>query len=102
MERVRHIADALHPALPGDYAARLDVLRAMAPRLTHGFQAIAITEYVARHGLDDFDASMEALADLTRFGSAEFALRPFLAAASARALEDIGRASCRESVCTYV
>lgn len=91
MERVRHIADALHPALPGDYAARLDVLRAMAPRLTHGFQAIAITEYVARHGSQDFDASMDALADLTRFGSAEFAIRPFLAADTGRALAAMTR-----------
>ncbi|HET6525559.1 DNA alkylation repair protein [Sphingopyxis sp.] len=91
MERVRHIADALHPALPGDYGGRLDILRAMAPRLTHGFQAIAITEYVARHGLVDFDASMEALADLTRFGSAEFAIRPFLAADTPRALTAMTR-----------
>lgn len=91
MERVRHIADALHPALPGAYADRLDVLRAMAPRLTHGFQAIAISEYVARHGLADFDASMDALADLTRFGSAEFAIRPFLMADSARALATMTR-----------
>lgn len=87
MERVRHIADALHGALPDDYGATLDTLRAMAPRLTHGFQAIAITEVVARQGLDDFDRSMAALADLTRFGSAEFAIRPFLAADTARALE---------------
>lgn len=86
MERVRHIADALHGALPDDYPATLDVLRAMAPRLTHGFQAIAITEIVARHGLGDFDRSMAALADLTRFGSAEFAIRPFLAADTERAL----------------
>ncbi|MGH6696005.1 DNA alkylation repair protein [Sphingopyxis sp.] len=86
MERVRHIADALHAALPGDYAAALDVVRAMAPRLTHGFQAMAVTEYVARYGLDDFDRSMDALADLTRFGSAEFAIRPFLAADTSRAL----------------
>src|SRR3546814_18424939 len=71
MERVRHIADALHPALPGDYAARLDVLRAMAPRLTHGFQAIANTAYVARQGLAQFDASMEALAVLPRSRSAD-------------------------------
>lgn len=91
MERVRHIADALHPALPGDYADRLDVLRAMAPRLTHGFQAIAVTEYVARHGLGHFDASMKALADLTRFGSAEFAIRPFLATDTPRALAAMTR-----------
>lgn len=91
MERVRHIADALHAALPGDYAAALDVVRAMAPRLTHGFQAMAVTEYVARYGLDDFDRSMDALADLTRFGSAEFAIRPFLATDTPRALATMMR-----------
>lgn len=79
MERVRHIADALHLALPVAYPGALDILRAMAPRLTHAFQAMAITEYVPRHGLSDVDRSLAALADLTRFGSAEFAIRPFLA-----------------------
>ncbi|KGB53260.1 DNA-3-methylpurine glycosylase [Sphingopyxis sp. LC81] len=96
MERVRHIADALHAALPGDYAAALDVVRAMAPRLTHAFQAMAVTEYVARYGLDDFDPSMDALADLTRFGSAEFAIRPFLAADTRRALTVMARWASNE------
>ncbi|WP_249340329.1 DNA alkylation repair protein [Sphingopyxis sp. 2PD] len=86
MERVRHIADALRPALPTDYEAALGVIGAMAPRLTHGFQAVAVTEYVARYGLDDFDRSMDALAALTRFGTAEFAIRPFLALDADRAL----------------
>lgn len=86
MERVRHIADALHAALPAEYPAALDILRAMAPQLTHGFQAVAVTEYVARYGMSDFDRSMDALADLTRFGTAEFAIRPFLAQAPDRAL----------------
>ena len=86
MERVRHIADALHGALPADYSAALHIVRAIAPRLTHSFQAIAVTEYVARHGLCDFDASMAALAELTRFGSAEFAIRPFLAVDTPRGL----------------
>ena len=79
MERARHIADALRHAMPGDYAGSVAILRAMAPRLTHGFQAVAITEFVARHGLDHVDLSLATLADLTRFGSAEFAIRPFLA-----------------------
>jgi 3-methyladenine DNA glycosylase AlkC len=79
MERVRHIADALIIALPADYPAAVAIVRAMAPRLKHGFQAMAVTEYVARAGLDHFDLSMAALADLTRFGTAEFAIRPFLA-----------------------
>ncbi len=86
MARVRHIADALRPALPADYDAALDVITVMAPQLTHGFQAVAVTEYVARYGLDDFDRSMDALAALTRFGTAEFAIRPFLALDADRAL----------------
>lgn len=91
MERVRHIAGALHGALPDSYPDALTIICAMAPRLTHGFQAMAVTEYVARYGLDDFDRSMEALADLTRFGSAEFAIRPFLAADTPRALATMTR-----------
>lgn len=91
MERVRHIAGALHPALPADYAAALEVIAAMVPRLTHGFQAVAVTEYVARYGLDDFDRSMNALAKLTRFGTAEFAIRPFLAEDADRTLAVMAR-----------
>lgn len=86
MERVRHIADALYVALPARYVDALEIIRAMTPQLTHGFQAVAITEFVARYGLSDFDRSMDALADLTRFGSAEFAIRPFLAQDTGRAL----------------
>ncbi|EZP71640.1 DNA alkylation repair enzyme [Sphingomonas paucimobilis] len=79
MERVRRIADALHAALPARYVDALEIIRAMAPQLTHGLQAVAVTEFLARYGLGDFDKFMNALADLTRFGSAEFAIRPFLA-----------------------
>lgn len=96
MERVRHIAAALHAALPADYPAALAIIRHMAPRLTHAFQAVAVTEYVARYGLDAFDQSMDALADLTRFGSAEFAIRPFIARDTGRALATMARWASNE------
>ena len=51
MERVRHIADALHAALLGRYVDALEIIRAMAPQLTHGFQTVAVTKFVARYGL---------------------------------------------------
>jgi 3-methyladenine DNA glycosylase AlkC len=86
MERVRRIADALNVALPSRYGDALEIICAMAPQLTHGFQAVAVTEFVARYGLGDFNRSMDALADLTRFGSAEFAVRPFLAQDTERTL----------------
>lgn len=97
MERTRYIADALKAALPASYADALKIIRAMAPRLTHGFQVIAVTEFVARYGLGDFDESMEALADLTRFGSAEFAIRPFLALDAERTLAVMARWSGSEN-----
>lgn len=91
MDRVRHIADALNAALPNRYEDALEIVGAMAPQLTHGFQAIAVTEFVARYGLDDIDRSLDALADLTRFGSAEFAVRPFLVQDTERTLTMMAR-----------
>ncbi|WBV45065.1 DNA alkylation repair protein [Pseudoroseomonas cervicalis] len=86
MQRVRHIADALQGALPRDLAAALPILRAMGPHLTQGFQAVAVSEYAARFGLPAFDEALETIAALTRYGSGEFAVRPFLAADPARSL----------------
>lgn len=78
MARLRRVAGSLHAALPGDYAAGLAVLRALAPRLNSGFVTMALPEYVASYGANDFDASMDALKFFTRFGSSEFAVRHFL------------------------
>ena len=78
MQRLRRVAETFHATLPGSFEANLDTLRALAPRIEHGFAAIALAEYVALYGQDRFDASMAALAFFTRFGSAEFAIRHFL------------------------
>lgn len=78
MERVRRIGDALHAALPLPFPDAVGIVRTMGPLVDRGFQAVALSEYVARHGLDDVEGSMAALADLTGFGSSEFAVRPFL------------------------
>lgn len=86
MQRVSQTAIALDAALPGTYREKLPALRGLAPKIQHGFVAIALCDFVARFGLDDFDASMEALHYLTPFGSAEFAVRPFLLREQVRTL----------------
>ncbi len=78
MDRMRQTAIALEAALPGTYREKLAVLRAIAPRVGHGFVALACSEFVARYGLAEAATSLEALRFFTRFGSAEFAVRPFL------------------------
>jgi len=78
MQRMRLVATSLHATLPGDFAGNLGIMERLAPNLAHSFAGISLSEYVALYGQDDFDRSMQALAFFTRFGSSEFAIRPFL------------------------
>jgi 3-methyladenine DNA glycosylase AlkC len=86
LQRLRRMTEALHLALPGDYRNNLGLLRQLAPRIRHNFASLALPDYVALYGLDDFDASMDALKFFTPFGSSEFAVRPFLRNNLARTL----------------
>ncbi len=79
MQRMRQVANSLGATLPADFAQAADILRALAPRIEHGFASIALCEYVALYGQEHVGLSLETLRDLTRFGSAEFAIRHFLA-----------------------
>lgn len=75
--RMRHISTALRAALPADYRAALAVLRQIAPALG-GFQAMILPDFVEVCGLDDWDASIPALALFTTRCSSEYAVRPFI------------------------
>jgi len=79
MARLRRTAEAFDLALPVPLAEQLAVLLAHAPQIGHGFVAIWPCEHVARRGLDQPALALPALRELTRHGSAEFAVRPFLA-----------------------
>ncbi|MBC8041008.1 MAG: DNA alkylation repair protein [Opitutaceae bacterium] len=78
MDRMRRTSTGVALALPLPYREQLDVLRALAPRIGHNFIGIFLSDFVAQHGLDDVPASLDALHFFTRFGSAEFAIRPFI------------------------
>jgi 3-methyladenine DNA glycosylase AlkC len=87
LARGEHLAQVLHRHLPADYeqAARLLVdslpaepasserMPAMAP-----FRYLPHVCFVARFGLDHFEASMHAQYELTQRFSAESSIRPFL------------------------
>lgn len=80
MQRMRLAAEAFGATLPDDFGRAADILGEVAPRLGHAFAAIALCDYVAICGQGHFDRSMAALKLLTTYGSAEFAIRHFLAA----------------------
>jgi 3-methyladenine DNA glycosylase AlkC len=76
MDRIRSIAARLRPFLPKDYAKAVGILIKVAQNGS-GFNW-ALTGYVEQFGLDDFEVSVAALAELTKYGSSEFAIRPYM------------------------
>jgi 3-methyladenine DNA glycosylase AlkC len=75
--RMHRVAQCLGSHLPLPYPQALKVLEKIAPSV-HGFEAMALPDFVETYGLDDPEHSLLALGLFTRFGSSEFAIRPFL------------------------
>jgi len=76
--RLHQTVVAMHAALPGPFRNNLAILRKFAPLIQHSFIAVGLSDYVAEYGLETPKISLPALKYFTRFGSAEFAIRPFL------------------------
>ncbi len=78
LQRVHRVAESLALALPGSYAEQLAVVVDAGPRLSGAFFNMALGDFVASYGLADPTRSLKALRRLTPYGTAEFAVRPFL------------------------
>lgn len=76
-QKMRHTTLCLHTYMPKEFAEAVDILIAIIPKVT-GFEAIVLPDYVEVYGQDDWDISLPALGELTKCGSSEFAIRPFL------------------------
>ncbi|WP_204078105.1 DNA alkylation repair protein [Planotetraspora phitsanulokensis] len=78
-DRVRHVAGALHGALPLPFPEAAAALREAAAHVRldmwSGWPA---TEYVGTRGIEHLDEAMATLAVLTPFATGEFAVRPYL------------------------
>lgn len=85
-DRMHRVAVALHDVLPSSYPRALEILRKVAPSVK-GFECMVFPDFVEMYGQDDWDRSLPALGYFTRFGSSEFAVRPFLVRDPARAME---------------
>ncbi|WAC72642.1 DNA alkylation repair protein [Roseateles sp. SL47] len=78
LQRVHRVAESLALALPGRYADQLGLVVEAGPRLSGAFLNMALGDFVATYGLADPTRSLKALRRLTPYGTAEFAVRPFL------------------------
>lgn len=86
--RMRHAAICLGQVLPKSYAQSLKILKQVAPQ-SRGFDGMIFPEFVEVHGLEDWERSLPALEFFTRFGSSEFAVRPFLDRDPERAMAQV-------------
>lgn len=77
--RVQVIRDELHRQLPEDYPKALKILlKSAQSKLLQSFDLWPYTEFVQTYGLDHPDISLEALKDLTKLFTSEWAIRPFI------------------------
>ncbi len=94
LDRGKHIAEALAVVLPPDYEQAIEVLlRSLeVPVAREGgslssFFYLPHVTFVAKRGLDHFDASMRAQHALTQRFTAEFSIRYFILRDAKRTLE---------------
>lgn len=88
LARGRHIATALHTHLPRRFVDAVGVLvRSLGPAHASDelegagmapFFYLPHTMFIAEHGLDDFEVSMDAQHAITQRFTCEFSIRPFL------------------------
>ncbi|QIA09530.1 DNA alkylation repair protein [Draconibacterium halophilum] len=76
-EKMRHTTLCLHRFLPNDFEKAVEILVAIVPKVT-GFEAIVLPDYVEVYGQEHWDIALPALGELTKCGSSEFGIRPFL------------------------
>jgi len=93
--RTRHLAAALRSHLPEDVPEALDILVAALPPAPEGEEVRIhdhwwlwpLGDFIRDYGGDHFEASMAACYELTQRFSAEFGIRPSLAAEPKKGLE---------------
>lgn len=81
-ERSSRLTDALELYLPKDYiiAAKILTTSLDTPNQPgiHGWPIMPMADYIARHGLNDVEFSLDALKAMTSRFTSEFAIRPFI------------------------
>ena len=85
-DRVEIFADELSYTLGNDYVRNIKILeQILGPEneeetgmFTNYYWIMPIAKYVEKYGLSDFDISMQAISEITKRNTGEYAIRPFL------------------------
>ncbi|KQW29133.1 DNA alkylation repair protein [Rhizobium sp. Root274] len=95
MQRGQCIADALRRHLPVEFEEAAAILQACLPTQGRtglsGWALLSFNQYIAAHGRSHLETALRLLKALTPHFTAEFGIRPFIAADQARALAIISQ-----------
>ncbi len=94
-DRVEVICDELYTELGENYSTGIPVLlQSLGPEneketgmFSDFYWVMPIAKYVEKYGLSDFDLSMQALAEVTKRNTSEYAIRPYLTAHTTKTLK---------------
>lgn len=97
-ERLRIHAEALAAYLPEDYTKALPILLSILGEenanetgmFKQYYWALPIGKFIELYGLQHVDASLAAIAELTKRSTGEYAIRPFLQAYPAKTMKVMG------------
>lgn len=97
--RVALITDELHKALPREYPESLRILLSiLGPEneteegmFKNGYFLMPVAFFVEKYGLGHYKLSMNALYEITKRHTSEYAIRPFLAAYPDECFRTLGR-----------
>lgn len=94
-QRVGIIAEELRSFLPSNYPEALAILmQVLGPENAHEtgmfknfYWLMPIGKFIEKYGLDNFDVSMQAIAEVTKRNTGEYAVRPYIRAKPEEALQ---------------
>ena len=76
-DRMRHLTKCIYEHLNLPYQKAISVIIKTAPKFG-GFEAMTFPDIAEVYGLQDESVSLNALKELTKYSSSEFAIRPFI------------------------
>ena len=85
-DRIEVFADALFELLPGDYEEKVGIiLQILGPEneqetgmFKEYYWIMPIAKMVEKYGLENFDISIQAIEEITKRNTGEYAIRPFI------------------------
>jgi len=77
-QRLRHTTVTMKKYLPADYSRSLDIIYQVIPAFKSHYTCFIFPDFVGQYGHDHVSLSLDALKELTKFGTSEFAIREYI------------------------